>query len=593
MTFQLLEHQKRSGTKVYRYYSLAEPYREAGKNKKRVLAHLGALSLDQVTRIRQSLRIAANPDVQLLSPLSVVCTRTWGFLEVSVFHELWKKLGLDKVIESGRADVTLPKLLEILVINRVTNPQSKLGVTRWYGTTALERILEVPVETIDENRVYRCLPDIESWHQRIEKYIFEKLIRPADPSVSALYFYDLSSSYFEGTSVPCAAFSEHSKDHRPDRMQVVLGLLINEAGLPFSWDIFRGNQGDAPTLIEQIRKFKERFKLPKALLVFDRGFLSHENLMAVEAAGYEYLTGLDSPQIRDVLSFTGNDSLKAMNLENVEQLISEAPFWKRIDETGFYRECGLINNRKTVLLFDVDRYRSAILRREQKVEDFKKWVVQYNKELADFKKDASKSAVEKKVQKRLAKRGVEQYVSFELHAYGCENVVFQRRKGNPFPSQGYQRKVKSFQIIVHEKKAERLDGFFALITSEKSDLSSEQMVHAYRQKYLIESAFREMKTALKLRPWFVYKESHVRAHYTVCVLAYLLEKQLDLLLEKNGLKEKGWTLGRLKEQLSQYHLVELGIGEKSQTVLQKIPAELKELLKTLKLHPALTVPAQN
>jgi transposase len=140
---------------------------------------------------------------------------------------------------------------------------------------------------------------------------------------------------------------------------------------------------------------------------------------------------------------------------------------------------------------------------------------------------------------------------------------------------------------------ERLDGFFALITCEKSELSAEQMVHAYRQKYLIESAFREMKTVLKLRPWFVYKEAHVRAHYTVCVLAYLLEKQIDLLLEKNGFKEKGWTLGRLKEHLSQYHLVELGIGDKSQTVLQKIPAELKELLKTLKLGLALSLPAQN
>ena len=590
MTFQLLEHQKRSGEKVYRYYSLAEPYREAGKNKKRVLAHLGVLSLDQVARIRQSLRIAANPDVQLLDPLSVVCNKTWGYLDVSVFHQLWKQLGLGQLIESGRGDVELEKLLEILVINRATAPRSKLGVTRWYGTTALDRILKISMESIEENRIYRCLSDIESWHQRIEAYIFDKLIRPQDPSASSLYFYDLSSSYFEGTSVPCAAFSEHSKDHRPDRMQVVLGLLINETGLPFSWDLFKGNQGDAPTLTAQLEKFKTRFNLKKALLVFDRGFLSHENLKAVEVSGYEYLTGLDSPQIRDILSFTGNDSLKTMNLENAQDLISQAPGWKRLDETGFYRACGLINHRKTILLFDVDRYRGVVLRRQKKIEDFKKWVIEYNKELAKFKKHALRSAVEKKINKRLAKRGLDQYVGFDLHGYTTENVVFQRRKNNPYPSQKYQKKVKSFQVVTQEKKVDTLDGFFALITSEKSDLTAEQMVQVYRQKYLIESAFREMKSILKLRPWFVYKETHVRAHYTICVLAYLLERQIDLLLEKNGLKEKGWTVGRLKEQLSQYRLVELGIGDKTRTILQKIPTELKELLKTLKLNAALSLP---
>ncbi len=591
MALQLLEHSKKAGEKIYRYYSIAEPYREDGKNKKRVLAHLGSLPLEQVEKIRQALRVHNDPSLQWMDPEAIECTGTWSYLELAVFHQLWLSLKLSKIISSNEADVELEKLLEILVLNRITDPVSKSGIVRWYPTTALESILEVPVSSMNESRIYRSLPPIDSQQEKIENHLFQTLIAKKDPKLQSLYFYDLTSSYFEGDGVELAARSEHSKDHRPDRLQVVLGLLINEEGLPFSWDIFKGNQGDAPTLVTQLKKFKKRFGVENALLVFDRGFLSHDNLERIEAEGYQYLTGLKAPAIKDLFLIHPQKWLSEINTETAEKTLEKESRWKRFDETGFYSELGEINHRKTVLLFDTARYKLAVLSRQKRIDAFKEWVQKHNLWLQGFKKDAAKEAIQKDVDEQIKKKKLEAYVTYELHEFKTENETFKRRKDNPFPSQGYMRKVSSFQIVVTENNHDQLDGVFALITSPKCKLTAEEMLLAYREKYLIEHAFREMKQALKLRPWFVYKMEHVRAHYTICVLAYLLEKILDLKLESSGLKNEGWTLGRLKEKLSQIRFVEITVaGKNPRRSLQKIPSELSPVLKRLGLASALKIP---
>jgi transposase len=591
MALQLLEHTKKAGEKIYRYYSIAEPYREDGKNKKRVLAHLGALEADQVKRIRTALRIQNDPGAEVFASSDIACTQTWQYLDLAVFHAIWKQLGISSCLHPGEGDVEIGKLLEILVLNRIAAPTSKLGVTRWYPSTALAQMTGVLPASISESRMYRCLPGIASQQEVIEQYLFKNIVRPKDPKMSSLYFYDLTTSYFEGDCAENAAQSAHSKDHRPDCLQVVLGLLINEQGLPFSWDVFKGNQGEAPTLIMQLKKFKKRFGIENALLVFDRGFLSHDNLHAVEKAGYHYLTGLRAPQIETLLLGQPQKWLNAIHSENAETIVSEQKKWKRFDETGFYSELGIVNERKTVLLFDVSRFKLAVATRQNRLDAFRAWVQTHNEWLASFKKDAFKSAIENDVNTEIGKRKLEGFVSFELHEYTTENETLRVRKNDPRPGSRYMSRVKSFQIVIRENNRSELDGVFALITSPESPLDAEQMVIAYREKYLIESAFREMKSILKLRPWFVYKEEHIRAHYTICVLAYLLERIIDLGLEKKGLKLEGWTLGSFKEELKKYRLVEFALGEKHQRqVLQKTPDELVLVLKKLGLGACLKPP---
>lgn len=589
MALHLLAHPKLQNGIRYCYYTLSQSYREEGRVRKRIVAPLGKLSDEQAEAIRATLRIKNDPSLRLLSLSEIECTRQVRYLDVAVFHELWNVLEFSEGIPAGSGDVELSKLLELLVINRCCEPKSKLGVTRWLGTTALASMLQMAVSSISESRLYRALPAIEAHHGWLEEHLFKRFRSLETAESSSLYFYDLSSSYFEGENVSMAAFSEHSKDHRPDRLQVMLGLLMNEKGLPFSWELFPGNQGEAPTLPHQLQKFQQRFGVERAVLIFDRGFLSESNLRKVEEAGYQYVTGLDAPQIEMLLTLTRQDWLSSLQADSAEEIVSKQKGWHRFDETQFYCPLGIINGRQTVLLFDVARYRLATLRRQEKIDAFKQWIARHNEWLATFKKDASEKAIRKDVETELEKHRLSPYVRYALRSTRTENQTFTRRKDNPYPSQGHWRSIRSFHIeIVDERNQHSLDGVFALITSKNSPLGSKEVIHAYRQKYLIEAAFRGMKSILKLRPWFVYKDEHVKAHYTICVLAYVLERLLDLKLEETGLKDEGLTLGQLKEDLERYRLLDLSIGGKTHTVLQSVPAKTQSILKKLALSRTLS-----
>lgn len=586
MALHLLAHPKVQNGVRYCYYTLSQSFREEGRVRKKTVATLGKLTDEQAETLRTALRIKNDASYQLLRPSDITSTNQVRFLDVAVFHQLWRSLQIETVIDAGSRDIALSTLLEILVVNRCVEPRSKSGVSRWVATTALDQILEIPLSSMNESRLYRALPSIEAHHEKIEQHLYKHI----SPHASSLYFYDLSSSYFEGECVSMGAFNEHSKDHRPDRLQVVLGLLMNEQGLPFSWELFRGNQGDAPTLKLQLKKFKERFHIENAICVFDRGFLSADNLRRVEEAGYQYVTGLDAPQIETLLSFTKQDWLATINADTCEEIVSKQKKWQRFDDTQFYCPIGVVNDRQTILLFDVARYRKSILERQEKIETFKTWVSQHNEWLAEFKKNAEKSAIAKDVEAELKKRNLSSYVTYQLHEIVTDNSTFVRRKNNPYPSQGYLKKIRSFQIVVKEHNHRLLDGVFALITSPDSPLDPPAIIHAYRQKYLIEAAFREMKSVLKLRPWFVYKEEHVKAHYTLCVLAYFLERLLDLKLEEHHLKDEGWTLPQLKEELEKIHRIDLSLAGKTHTVLQSIPEKLRSLLTQMDLKKTLSLP---
>jgi len=589
MALHLLAHPKVRNGKRYCYYSLSQSYREEGRVRKRWVASLGKLTEEEAHTIRCALRGKSDASYQWLRPQDVECRDTTRFLDVSVFHHLFEKLKLSRVMAPSRGDVELHTLLDILVVNRCCEPKSKLGVTRWFPTTALNRLVGVEAHAISETRLYRSLPSIEQHHEQIEKHLFSWMQKSFSSTESSLYFYDLSSSYFEGEHVSLSAFNGHSKDHRPDRKQVVLGLLMNEKGLPFSWDVLRGNQGDAPTLKKQLKKFQKRFGIETATLVFDRGFLSNNNLGKIEEAGYTYVTGLDASQIETLLSLHPQPWLDSINVDTCGDTVAKQEKWHRFDETQFYCPLGVHNHRQTILLFDVARFRLSVLTREEKIEAFRQWVHKRNEQLAKFKQEAQKAAIEKELQAELTRRHLTPYVTCALHGFTTENQTFVRRKNNPYPSQGHTRKVRSFQIVVKEHNRHPLDGVFALITSKDSPISCEEMIHAYRQKYLIEAAFREMKSILKLRPWFVYKEEHVKAHYTICVLAYFLERLLDLKLEEKNLKDEGWTLPSLKEELKKIHHVNLTLGNTTHSLVQSIPDPLGQALVNLGLKKALTL----
>ncbi|MFH1727981.1 MAG: transposase [Pseudomonadota bacterium] len=172
-------------------------------------------------------------------------------------------------------------------------------------------------------------------------------------------------------------------------------------------------------------------------------------------------------------------------------------------------------------------------------------------------------------------------MAYELFEYKNDNKIFQRKKNNPFPSQGYYKKVKTFKIKFRFEPFEKLDGLYALISSPSSDLSVEEMIYHYREKSKIEEAFRTMKSLIKLRPWYVYKEEHVFAHYSICVIAYFIEKVIDEKLSDLGLKNVGYTFRVLLDELAETVIGKMKLGKLKKSDLAKPSKAIKSTLTKL------------
>jgi transposase len=597
MALMLQRQFRKQGDKLYKYYSIAEPYYEDGKNKKRVLARLGELSDEQAGKIKSALKLKNHAELGVYGLKDLSLLQSWSYLDLAFVKQILDELGIASLIPESRSLLSPQHAFSILVIHRILKPGSKLQATRWLKNTALPSLLGIDKQEIQSQHLYRSLEDIERAKPELEQHLFQHL-KKSGQNLDCV-FYDMSSSYFEGSEVEDAAFNLHSKDHRPDCLQLQLGLLVSPDGFPFSWDLFPGNQGESPTMIEQVSKLKKRFGLQKTLLVFDRGFLSEKNLKWITENEYDYLTALDSPQVKTLVDTFLGDSLSLLNESNVHEILGRGTGiqgkWTAYDENKYYFhplvEEIVVNGSRVALSFDVERFLRQRMQRGLKLNRFKAWVEKHNLWLSDFKKDAERSAIEKDVEAELKRLGLKDYVKYELHEYSNEGQIFIRHKNNPFPSQGYTRKVKTLKIVFRFEVEEKMDGVFALISSPGASLSAQQMVFHYREKYRIEEVFRNLKSLLKLRPWFVYKQEHVEAHYTICVVAYFIKKLIDQKLTRAGLKEHGYTTERLLEELEIVRLGKLGLGDQSKLALTETPASVAKLLKDLAAENLLKTPS--
>jgi len=582
VALQLLQQFNRNKGKVYKYYSIAEAFYEDGKNKKKIITRLGKLDDEHAEKIRGALKLSNDSEKGIYSVNDLSLKKTYSYLDVAAIYHVIKELKLHTVLEETKSVVNVNKIFSLLLVHRILNPGSKLSAKRWIAKTVLPQLINLDNMEIEVQHIYRALPSIEAGKEKLENHLCS-LLKEENYSFENI-FYDLTSSYFEGDNVEKAAFSKNSKDHREDKLQLLLGLLVNKEGCPFSWDIYKGNQGESTTFLEQVEKLKKRFNLKSTLLVFDRGFLSQANLRCIVEAGYQYLTGLDSPQIETLVDLQVYSFLEGLNENNVDEEFKKTSLWIKYDDNKYYLAAaysGDYNGHRTVVSFDVDRFKRSRILRGEKVERFKKWVDKHNEWLADFKKDAVKAAIENDIEAELKRLGIKKFITYELHQLSSDHQIFQRKRNNPFPSQGYYKKVKTFKIVFRFETYDKLDGLFALIAPEDSKLSAKEMIYYYREKNKIEMAFRAMKSLLKLRPWYVYKEEHVFAHYTICVVAYFIEKYLDLKLENSGLKKDGYTFEAFLEELSGVNVGVMNLGKNKKVDLEETSSELKNALQGL------------
>ena len=277
---------------------LRESYREGGRVKKRTLANLSKLPQSLIDGIEALLDGGKVSGKREAEP-SFEIVRSLPHGHVTAVQAMIRKLGLERMLQ-GRTgvDKRVRNLIEAMIIQRIIAPGSKLAFHRALAPETATSSLALSVGLVDvaEREVYAALDWLMAQQTRIEAALAKRHL--AD---GTLVLYDVSSSYMEGR---CCALATrgYSRDHRPDRPQIVYGLLCAPDGTPVAVEVFEGNTSDPQTIREQIDKLKRRFKLSHVALVGDRGMITQARLTEdIKPDGLDWITALRAPAIKELV----------------------------------------------------------------------------------------------------------------------------------------------------------------------------------------------------------------------------------------------------------------------------------------------------
>ena len=563
--------------KQYDYYSVVEPYYEDGKNKHKVVTRLGPLASERANLIRDILNAAKSEEGAIyLNIKDILFDEHWRYLDVALLNQIWETWGLSDVFPSPeetsrtrRKDISTADVAKILTFYRCLDPGSYLSSVEWFGTTACDLILGIEGSYFNDSRVYRELTEIEKVKEKLEKYLYTTL-RERDEEAFKVIFYDLSDSYFEGTKCKLAK-PGITKANGFKGKKIVLSLLVNSKGYPFSWDILEGDTTDVKTLKANADRWKERFGLKKIISVFDRGMVSDDNLKHLEESeSYLYITALDKDQVAGVPG-VGLDRFKGLTEENVDKKVGRMGFLTRYDDRAYYEDLGVAegNGRRHILVFNPELFKDQRSQREERIEKALGYLKEEAKALLNAKKSRQEKPTGQRIERRLEKLKVKSCIGYELKGIELESGV------------------RTFEISCWRKteaieKAKLTDGMCVMVTSITDDtepkefrLGPDEIIRAYRDKNRVEEAFRELKSFIKFKPTFVYTNEHVRAHYTICVLSYLLDVTVTNRLRESPIEDVGSVRGVYK-LLERGRIGELKVRGTERSVMKLVTPRAKE-----------------
>ena len=368
-----------------------------------------------------------------------------------------------------------------MVAARLLGPCSKLATARTLGQSTLGSLLDVATATPDE--LYGALDWLVARQGRVERALAARHL-----ASGSLVLYDLTSTYVEGTHCPLAAFG-HSRDDRPDRRQIVFGLVTDEAGRPVAVEAFAGNTADPATLEAQIEKIRSRFGLSEIVLVGDRGMLTSARIERLRTVGgIGWVSCLRSPAIRALVD-GGDLQLSLFDETNLAEIRSAEFPGER-----------LVVCRNPVLAEERARKREALLAATE----------------ADLARVAT-----------LVERGrLRSAAAIGLRA---GRVVDAKKMAKHFELEiadgafAYRRRTDAISGEA------ALDGLYVVRTSVPAErLDAPAVVETYKRLSGVERDFRSLKGEdLLVRPIFHYREDRVRAHLFLCLLAAYVRWHLE------------------------------------------------------------------
>jgi transposase len=403
---------------------------------------------------------------------------------------LWSELGIGKAITRvagrGRGRSGVERAIFAMVCQRCLEPASKLEATRWLG-----RDVVVPgVETVSDDELYRAMDFLLDCAERVQESVFFSVANLLNLEVDVIFF-DTTSTYFEvevddeeaeRTEGGPLRRLGHSKDHRPDLPQVVIGLAVTREGIPVRVWVWPGNANDQ-TLVEQVKTDLAGWRLGRAVYVVDSGFSGRDNMRRLRSGGGHYIAGV---KLRS-------------GMPGTEQALSRQ---------GRYRTVRDNLRVKEVRVGDGD---AAV-----------RYVVCHNPAEAERDRARRQQQVER-IASELARLAEQHERAKSTEERGAHLRGECALRDHPTLSR-YLRQTKNGRLTLDRAKIaaeERLDGKYLLTTSDPS-LSAEDVALGYKQLIEAERSFRDLKGTLLLRPVFHRKDDRIRAHVLICFLALVL-----------------------------------------------------------------------
>jgi hypothetical protein len=339
------------------------------------------------------------------------------------------------------------------------------------------------IEGADENELYGALDWLLARQGRVERSLAARHLSPG-----SLVLYDLTSTYVEGTHCPLAAYG-HSRDHRPDRRQIVFGLLTDERGCPVAVEAFAGNTADPATVEAQVEKLRDRFGLTELVLVGDRGMLTSARIERLKAlGGIGWVSCLRAPAIRALVE-AGDLQLSLFDERDLAQITSPQFPGER-----------LVVCRNPALRAERARKREALLAATEEALSRVAGMVERGRL-------RSAAAIGLRAGRVVNARKMAKHFELDI----AEGVFAYRRRTDAIAAEA------------------ALDGLYVVRTSVSEErLDSAAVVETYKRLSAVERDFRALKGEdLAVRPIFHYRPDRVRAHLFLCFLAAYVRWHLE------------------------------------------------------------------
>lgn len=482
-------------TGPYQYLQIVENHREGKKTIQRVIATLGRIDQMQakgeIESLVRSLSRFSQKVLLVLSDRSHEIKATAKKIGPAIiFERLWKEMKIDQILrrllKDRKFSFDVERAIFLTVLHRLFTSGSDRSCDKWHRDYViggmdnislhhLYRAMAFLGERIENQKdrtpfVPRCTKDL------VEEALFQE--RQDLFSGLDVVFFDTTSIYFEGEGGTIGQLG-HSKDHRPDLYQMVVGVILDNDGVPVCCEMWPGNTADVKSLIPVMERIRNRFHIGKCCIVSDRGMISEETMTYLENEHIPYILGARMRRVKEIK----------------EEVLSRAGRYREVyPESVFSKDPSPLKVKEVV----VDDRRYVVCLNDR----------QARKDAADRQTivEALAEKIRQNPKSLVGNKGYRKYLKMDRGTVSINE-----------------------QLIQEEA---RFDGKWVLKTN--TDLSAQEVALKYKELWQVEHVFRDMKSILDTRPIFHQKDETIKGHVFCSFLALALRKELDRRLEKAG-----------------------------------------------------------